>query len=50
MQYVLNVEKNAKFHLSPTEEDRFTAESVILNEDPREEIDIKLKRKYLFSL
>jgi hypothetical protein len=38
MQSVLNVEKNVKFHSSLTAEDLFTAENVMLNEDPREEI------------
>ena len=44
MQYVLNVEKNVKFHSSLTEEDLFTAESVMVNEDPLEEIDTKPTR------
>ncbi len=47
MQSVLNVEKNVKFHSNLTEEDLFTAESVMLNEDPREEIDTKLQCYYL---
>jgi hypothetical protein len=42
LQSVLNVEKNVKFHSNQTEEDQYIAESVMLNEDPREEIDIKL--------
>jgi hypothetical protein len=42
MQSALNVEKNAKFHSNLTQADLYTAENVTLNEDPREEIDIKL--------
>ena len=42
MQYVLNAEKNVRFRSNLTEEDPYTAEIVMLNEDPREEIDIKL--------
>ena len=42
MQSVLNVEKNVKFHSNLTEADRYTAENVILDEGPREEVDIKL--------
>jgi len=41
-QSVRSVEKNVKFHSSLMEEDLFTAESVMLNADPREEIDTKL--------
>ncbi len=41
MQSALNVEKNVKFHSSLTKTDLYTAENVTLNEDPREEIDIK---------
>jgi hypothetical protein len=41
MQSVLNVDKNAKFLSSQTQADLCTAESVMLNEDPREEIDTK---------
>ena len=44
MQFVLSVEKHVKFHSSLMEEDLFTAESVMLNEDHREEIDTKLTR------
>jgi hypothetical protein len=44
MQSVLNVDKNVKFHSSLMEEDQFTVESVMLNEDHREEIDTKLTR------
>jgi len=42
MQSALNVDKNAKFHSNLTLTDRYIAENVTLNEDPREEIDIKL--------
>ncbi len=42
MQYVPNADKNVKFLSSLTEADRYTAENAILNEDPREEVDIKL--------
>jgi hypothetical protein len=42
MQYALNVDKSVKFHSSLTQADLYTAESVMLNEDPREEIDTKL--------
>ena len=42
MQSALNVDKNVKFHSSLTQADRYIAENVTLNEDPREEIDIKL--------
>jgi len=42
MQSVQNVDKNAKFPLSLTQADRYIAENVTLNEDPREEVDIKL--------
>jgi len=42
MQSVLNVDKNVKFHSNQTEADLYIAENVMLNEDPREEIDIKL--------
>jgi hypothetical protein len=43
MQSVLNVDKNVKFHSNQTEADPSIAENVTLNEDPREEIDIKLQ-------
>ena len=43
MQSVLNVTKNVKFHSNQTKADPFIAENVTLNEDPREEIDIKLQ-------
>ena len=42
MQSVLNVTKNVKFHSNQTKADPSIAENVTLNEDPREEIDIKL--------
>ena len=42
MQSVLNVDKNVKFLSNPTQADLYTAANVTLNEDPREEIDIKL--------
>jgi hypothetical protein len=41
MQSALIAEKNVKFHSSLMEEGLYTAENVMLNEDPREEIDIK---------
>jgi len=42
MLSVLNVDKNVKFHSNLTQADPSTAANVTLNEDPREEIDIKL--------
>jgi hypothetical protein len=42
MQSALSVEKNVKFLLNLILTDLYTAENVTLNEDPREEIDIKL--------
>jgi hypothetical protein len=42
MQSVLNADKNAKFLSSLTQADLYIAENVMLNGDPREEIDIKL--------
>jgi len=42
MLSVLNVDKNVKFHSNLTQADQSIAENVMLNEDPREEIDIKL--------
>ena len=42
MLSVLNVDKNVKFHSDVENEDGCTDENVMLNEDPREEIDIKL--------
>ena len=41
-QSAQNVDKNVKCHSSLTQADMYTAENVKLNEDPREEIDIKL--------
>jgi len=41
-QSVENVDKNVKCPSSLTKADLYTAENVTLNEDPREEIDIKL--------
>jgi len=43
MLSVLNVDKNVKFHSNLTQADPSIAENVTLNEDPREEIDIKLQ-------
>ncbi len=42
MQSAPNVEKNVKFRSNLTGADLYTVENVILNEDPREEVDIKL--------
>ena len=42
MQFVLNVDRNAKFLSSLTQADLYIVENVMVNEDPREEIDIKL--------
>jgi hypothetical protein len=42
MQSALNVDKNVKFPSSLTQADLYIAGNVTLNEDPREEIDIKL--------
>jgi hypothetical protein len=42
MQSVPNVDKNVKFLSNLTEADLYTAENVILDEDPREEVDIRL--------
>ena len=41
-QSALNAEKHVKFHSSLTRTDLYTAESVMRNEDRREEIDTKL--------
>jgi hypothetical protein len=49
-QSALNVDKNVKFHSNPTQADRYTAESVMLNEGPREEIDIKQQPKSIFVI
>jgi len=43
MLSVLNVDKNVKFRSSQIQADLYTAENVMVNEDPREEIDIKLQ-------
>ncbi|MGD9130411.1 MAG: hypothetical protein PVH73_02415 [Candidatus Bathyarchaeota archaeon] len=42
MQSAPSAEKNVKFLSNLTLTDRYTAENVMLNEDPREEIGIKL--------
>jgi hypothetical protein len=42
MQSALSVDKNVKFLLNLILADRYIVENVTLNEDPREEIDIKL--------
>ncbi len=42
MQSVVNVDKNVKFLSSQIQADLYIVENVTLNEDPREEIDIKL--------
>jgi len=42
MQSVPNVDKNVKFHSNLTKADPSIVENVTLNEDPREEVDIKL--------
>ena len=42
MQSAVSVDKNVKFPSNPTQADLYIAENVTLNEDPREEIDIKL--------
>jgi hypothetical protein len=42
MQNAPSVEINAKFLLNQIPTDRYIAENVTLNEDPQEEIDIKL--------
>ncbi|MGD2066754.1 MAG: hypothetical protein PVI43_06270 [Candidatus Bathyarchaeota archaeon] len=41
-QSALNVDRNVKFPSSLTRTDLYTAESVMLSEDRREEIDTKL--------
>ncbi len=41
MLSVLNVDKNVKFHSNLTKADLYTVENVMLNEDPREEVDTK---------
>ena len=47
-QSVQNVDKNVKFHLNLIQADLSIVENVMLSEDPREEIDIKLTSKNLF--
>jgi hypothetical protein len=42
MLSVLNVDKNVKFLSNQMQADLYIVENVIVNEDPREEIDIKL--------
>ncbi len=42
MQFVLNVDRNVKFRSSLTQADLYIVENVMVNEDPQEEIDIKL--------
>jgi len=41
-QSVPNADRNVKFPSNLTEADLYTVENVIPNEDPREEVDIKL--------
>ena len=48
MQSAPNVDKNVKFLSNLTQADLYTAENVTLNEDPREEIDIKLSARVYF--
>jgi len=43
MQSVLNADKNVKFRSNQIQADPSIAANVTLNEDPREEIDIKLQ-------
>ena len=47
-QSALNVDKNVKFHSNLTKADLYTAENVMLNEDPREGVDIKLSARVYF--
>jgi hypothetical protein len=42
MQSAVNVDKNVKFPSNLTQADLYIVGNVTLNEDPREEIDIKL--------
>jgi len=49
MQSAPNVDKNVKFLSNLTQADLYTAENVTLNEDPREEIDIKLQLASIFT-
>ena len=45
MQFVLNVDKNVKFHSNLTQADLYTAEIVTPKSDPQE-VDIKLDGKF----
>ena len=47
-QSVQNVDKNVKFHLNLIQADLYIVENVMLNADPREEIDTKIISKNLF--
>jgi len=49
MQSALNVDKNVKFLSNLILADLSIAENVMLNEDPREEIDIKLQLTSIFA-
>ena len=44
MQSVLNADKNVKFLSNQIPADLYIVESVMLNEDPREETDTKLQK------
>ena len=50
MQSAPSVDKNVKFHSNLILADLYTAENVTLNEDPREEIGIKLTSWNLFTI
>jgi hypothetical protein len=50
MQSALNVEMNVKSHSNLTKVDLYTAEIVTLNEDQREEIDIKATKLVSISI
>jgi len=43
MQSVQNAEKNVKSLSNQTQADQYTAKNAMQREDPREEVDIKLK-------
>jgi hypothetical protein len=47
MQFVLNVDKNVKFHSSLTKADLYTAENATVRKD-QPEVDIKLDGKFFF--
>jgi hypothetical protein len=47
MQFVLNADKNVKFHSNQTQADLYTAENVTVRED-QPEVDIKLDGKFSF--